>query len=111
MVAKNGVKPAKKMYIYPTFSNVIMCMCEDLRLVLTFFPMSEIFTLQRRKPIIIILSFSQALIEVNLRLVITHLNALFTTKTVYYAPRGRKGTLLKIVSLLKTHESIKSLSP
>ena len=42
---------------------------EKLRLVLTFFPTSEMFTLQERKPIIIILFFSQALIDVNLHLV------------------------------------------
>ena len=42
---------------------------EKLRLVLTFFPTSEIFTLQGRRQIIIILFFSQALIEVHLRLV------------------------------------------
>ena len=42
---------------------------EKLRLVLTFFPTSEIFTLQGRKPIIIILFFSQALVKVNLCLV------------------------------------------
>ena len=41
---------------------------EKLRLVLTFFSESEIFTLQGRKSIIIIL-FSQALIEAHLRLV------------------------------------------
>ena len=42
---------------------------EKLRLVLTFFSRSEILSLQGRKPIIIFLFFSQALVEVHLRLV------------------------------------------
>ena len=42
---------------------------KKLRIVLTFFPTSEICTLHGRKPIIIILFFSQVFIEVYLRLV------------------------------------------
>ena len=42
---------------------------EKLRLVLTFFSTSEILSLQGRRPIIIILFFSQALVEVHLCLV------------------------------------------
>ena len=43
-------------------------MLEKLRLILTFFPTSGIFTLQGRKSIIIILFFLQALIEVHLHM-------------------------------------------